>query len=398
MKATSLVSAILLLTVAAAPAATIHVPGDQPTIQAGINAAAVGDTVLVAAGTYTGANNKNLEFGGKDLTLVSEDGSNATIIDCEGSGRGLFIHQGEVAVVRGFTVRNGSVGSANGGGILLREASLTLANCVLRNNSAQFAGGGMQCENAPSLTIEGCSFIQNHSDNEGGGLRCFGTTTVHVSGCEFRANSTASNHHGGGMLTTIGTVATVTNSVFIENSAHYGAGLACGGATEITDCLFIANEAIIQGGGVLCGGVAGTIHVFQRCTFYDNAALHGGGLSILANNQVEMDHTLIAFSRLGTGVHGFSSTSAVLACCDIFGNAGGDWQGIPVQGQEGIRGNFSADPLFCDPENGNLTIQSDSPCAPPGVTNCGLVGALPVGCGPTSIEDTTWGQIKAIYR
>ncbi|NQS98535.1 MAG: hypothetical protein HQ591_08780 [candidate division Zixibacteria bacterium] len=51
-------------------AVTIHIPGDYPTIQAGINAAVDGDTVLVADGTYTGIGNKNLDFTGKAIVEV----------------------------------------------------------------------------------------------------------------------------------------------------------------------------------------------------------------------------------------------------------------------------------------------------------------------------------------
>src|SRR5437762_13858813 len=56
---------------------TIHVPADKPTIQAGIIAAANGDTVLVAPGTY----HENIDFQGKAITLVSEQGASTTIID-----------------------------------------------------------------------------------------------------------------------------------------------------------------------------------------------------------------------------------------------------------------------------------------------------------------------------
>src|SRR5271156_6232691 len=56
---------------------TIHVPADQPTIQAGINAASNGDTVLVSAGTYY----ENINFSGKEITVTSASGPSATVID-----------------------------------------------------------------------------------------------------------------------------------------------------------------------------------------------------------------------------------------------------------------------------------------------------------------------------
>ena len=60
----------ILFAASLAPAGILHVPADQPTIQAGINAVLDGDTVMVAPGTYT----ENLVFQDKTVCVISSDG------------------------------------------------------------------------------------------------------------------------------------------------------------------------------------------------------------------------------------------------------------------------------------------------------------------------------------
>ncbi len=66
---------------------------------------------------------------------------------------------------------------------------------------------------------------------------------------------------------------------------------------------------------------------------------------------------------------------AVLICCNLFGNVGGDWTGCFAD-QADVNGNLSADPLFCDSANGDYHINYASLCAPAN-NGCGvLIGAL----------------------
>lgn len=65
----------MTLVSASGTARVIHVPGDYAMIQDAIVAAARGDTVLVAPGTYV----ENLDFLGKAITVRSDaDGDPAT--------------------------------------------------------------------------------------------------------------------------------------------------------------------------------------------------------------------------------------------------------------------------------------------------------------------------------
>lgn len=157
---------ILLLVVFSAEAKLIKIPADYPKIQAGIDAAAKGDTVLVAEGAYY----ENVNFKGKAITVASYfivDGDtthiNNTIIDGSkpshaDSGSVVFFVSGEdtTSVLRGFTITGGTgtVATQPGGSVRV--------------------GGGIFCYNSGARIINN-KIIENavhSSDKEvyGGGL------------------------------------------------------------------------------------------------------------------------------------------------------------------------------------------------------------------------------------
>ena len=113
-----------------------------------------------------------------------------------------------------------------------------------------------------------------------------------------------------------------------------------------------------------------------------------------------LDNTIIAFCGAGEAVlcdiEGPPS-DPVLSCCDVYGNEGGDWVGC-IESQFGVNGNFAGDPAFCDSGNGDFTICESSPCAPAQQPDCGLIGALGVGCGPTATQLSTWGLVKSLFE
>ena len=112
-------------------ASVIHVPSPtHPTIQAGIDSAAVGDTVLVRRGIYTGPGNRDLNFNGKDIVLLSEEGSGTAIVDCEGVTRAMTFENGETAAARveGMSFVNGFA-TTSGGAIRITDGSPAFADC-----------------------------------------------------------------------------------------------------------------------------------------------------------------------------------------------------------------------------------------------------------------------------
>ncbi|HNS21294.1 MAG TPA: hypothetical protein PKH24_12395 [Sedimentisphaerales bacterium] len=128
----AIVCGFIVMSCSASFAKTIRVTnngtGEYPTIQAAINASVSGDTVLVAPGTYTGDGNRDIDFGGKAITVRSETGPGTCIIDAQGSfadrHRGFNFHMGEQAdsVLDGFTITGGYQYPGEGGGAPVSRA------------------------------------------------------------------------------------------------------------------------------------------------------------------------------------------------------------------------------------------------------------------------------------
>lgn len=178
----------------------IRVPGDYSTIQAGIDAAVDGDTVLVADGSYYGT---NLDFHGKAITVTSENGPENCIINCGISSSGFLFHSGEetLSVVNGFTITGGGGYNGKGGGIYCEYSSPTITNNIITKNSVRWDGGGIYCLDSSPTIINNTITNNSTTLGDGGGICCEGPQS---------------------------STTTITNNTITENSAgRWGGGIYC---------------------------------------------------------------------------------------------------------------------------------------------------------------------------
>jgi hypothetical protein len=346
-------------------AATLHVPGGHPTIAAAIQAAASGDTVLVASGTYL-EHDIVLASG---VAVLGESGDPRDVtIDAEGKGRGFVsIDDGASTILAGFTI-TGAFTTSHGGGLYGVRSDLVVADCRFLENRSGNWGGGTAFQETSSPTILRCLFEENEG-NFAGGMYCEGGSPL-LRDCEFVRNRAI--HTGGGFLS-----------------------FAPASTPLLERCVFFANEALFANGGAISANYGSP--TLSNCTLHLNSAPgFGGAIHALHGSVVTVKRSILSFSPNAASVWCSASASIDMVCCDVFGNEEGDWTSC-IEDEAGRDGNFSADPLFCDGATGELTLRSDSPCAAvPG--GCGLVGALGVGCGPTSLTPESWGRIKAAFR
>ncbi|MBI2437860.1 MAG: hypothetical protein HYV36_03485 [Lentisphaerae bacterium] len=239
----------------------------KQTIQAGINVATSGDTILVADGTYSPI---TISPG---IIVRSVNGAQSTTINGGGVTRCAYLSAN--AVLDGFTVTGGSMmngysSDGYGGGVNVYGG--TLQNCTISGNWAIWGGGGV---NAVDGNLQNCTISGNSTYYYGGGVFAYNSTVVD---CTISENSAGIG--GGGVDLW---ACTVQNCTISGNSTYYYGGGMLVMSSLVENCTISRNSVTLNGGGA---GV-GQGSLMKYCTISENIAYRNGGGALIQNSTVE---------------------------------------------------------------------------------------------------------------
>ncbi len=354
-------------------ATTWYVPSQCPTIQAGIDSAAAGDTVQVACGIYTwsgqGTGTPNgLIILKSGIHLIGEAATPECVtIDAEGLGRIAYCSSVTGIHIEGLTFTGGGAGV--GSAMLCGHSGLTITDCDFVENVAG-CGGALNCGET-LIAFNRCVFMGNGA-YDAGAIFCEDNSNLEFVDCWFEGN--VADDRGGVMYSENSSDPTFDHCVFVDNVAAEGGALYFSyDHPTITNCTFARNRAMVGGSAVAFEGLP---------------------------TQIMLEQCVVWGSPEGVPFSCFVSTVPTLKCCNVYGNTDGDWVSC-IAVQASFAGNFSADPLFCDVDNNDFTLHADSPCLPgnhPSVNDCDLIGAYGEGCPATALDVKSWARIKAGYR
>jgi predicted outer membrane repeat protein len=244
--------------------------GHFTAIQDALDFVADGQTVEVLPGIYRGPGNRDLTFHGKDVRVRGVRGPDATVIDCEGAGRGFVLTEGEGrdALIEGLTIVNGRAPGSGlaeeaGGGIYLNGASPTIRNIVLKYNSSPGAAGGLCCLNQANPLLERCTFLENQAAFRGGAVASGDGSIPEFVNCTLVANDAP---ECGGIFCHASSPLLIDTIIY---GSLDGGAVACeqGAAPALTFCCVYGNA----GGDSLPGSCSAEGMLFADPLFCDAA-------------------------------------------------------------------------------------------------------------------------------
>ncbi len=415
--------------------------GDAPTIQAGVDSAAVGDTVLVGPGIYSDTlqimiDNEpkvvNVHID-KNIKLIAEGSALNTTIEGANSDIAIYVEKVDsTGVIKGFRI---NTTFAPYGCVLTMHEMQLLSYVSKKQPDFDTA---IMCTSSSikilknELTDNGYAIRLHHShaiivENEIG-HSYFGVVCWDSSHAEIVNNKL---YDCAELIECVDSDPTIRNNkLFSQND------LVCGGISCSNSSAYISGNHIqsINNDGLLIQNSDPTIEYNHIEESSNGMTIIGGNSSIIRSNLFNNNGTAIEFiitsnstvennTIVNSGTAIFCQTSSpelrnniifqaaygiacvlsflpVIECNNIY-DADHRYAGN-CSDQTGVNGNISVDPEFCGIEgSGNYYLQYDSPCAPgkhPDGYDCGLIGAFGVSCGTDPVTQKTWGIIKSLYK
>jgi parallel beta-helix repeat protein/predicted outer membrane repeat protein len=295
------------------------------TIQAAVTASVSGDTIRVATGTYT----EMIDISGKAITIEGGyDAACTTLNNPPGLTQILANVAGSVVDVSGgsvVTLRNLDLtgGSSFGAGLdLLGSSLVTLENTDVHDNNGA-SGGGMYIGSGSVMTYTNDSDIFGNTASTGGGAIVYGRLAGFDTSSDMYQNSSTTS---GGGIYAAGGVIQLNNADVVANTANnWGGGifLSSGAVITLTNSVFIGETApccqsALSGGGIYADASRIYLNGTNNAIINNTATENGGGVYmangsrlVAAGGSLGFDSTMAAGNDAILGAGLYADTSSV---------------------------------------------------------------------------------------
>jgi len=405
-------------------AASLRVPEDFSTVLAAVDAAAAGDSVLIGPGTWDDVETRDVPLGGGTfwsvtscaflkggLTLIGT-GPGHTTLEHGGIGdwrnvlvyptqppggpvriegltlvggpdvRGLLAFTGD-----GIEIRNCVIRDCDRGAVDVDRCDLVIEDSVIRDNASTYTVNAYEC----SLEIRRCEFLANEGISLGGTQGFSQPYTAIIEDCRFENSGSVqlSKFWQVHILRNVFTQTTASSTIL---SAIQGGDFPMNGSIAYNVFDHIMVDPPLFQGCVRVSELSGDVshNTWSGCG--STGAWAVGTFSLMDGGSFRNNVVAGSTGAPAVAVVGEPGGTIDVGCNDFWDNAEGNFtEDYPADAED-----FFVDPLFCDAENGDLTLQSASFLAAENNPPCGQIGALGVGCGTVSIQPETWARIKVM--